>query len=348
MENLTKDVEKNNVKTSQQITIQEIQALYFDKDIIRESGVSLRRLDYSGHRNYYTITENNTLDSLYTSVTTFTKSVMPTSTYLLQWMKNKSEEEQSYILKSSSTYGTLMDILFNQLIISGELKDIEKQVWEFTMTEGLYTIDQTKWTEQLKKDCLSFAQFVRDYEVKPILVSCPLKSDRLGIAGTLDLLCEMNKKILTKTDIKKGVENERINCIIDYKAKIGDMSMKSDRNSFWDSECLQLELYERLVFDTFPDITIQGLCNFSPKNWRANPDYNLKSWYDTQTHNRIKGKFDKYHDIWKIDNADIERSFIVIDDLITLHGYESQFRTISLTDFINQNLQESEYDRANS
>ena len=344
---MNENLEKTETKNKYDL-IQEVETLYFDENVIRESGISLRRLDYNNHRNYFTVnSETNQLDKIYTSVTTFAKEVMPTNDGLLMWMKNKTAEEQAAILKSSSTYGTLMDILFNQLIISGEIKDIEKQVFKFTMSERLYNIDLDKWTEQLKKDCLSFAKFIKDYDVKPILVSCPLASDSLGIAGTLDLLCEMNDKILTKTDIKKGVENKRIKAIIDYKAKIGDMTLKSERNSFYDSECLQLQLYKKLYFDCMTEIdnnpfVIDSLFNFSPKNWRTNPDYNLKCWDETKVYERMCRKFDGYYNNWLIDNEGAERQITMIEDSISLTDFETQFKTVSITDFINQKLQQEE------
>lgn len=334
---------KENIKEKNKDVLQEVKTLYFDENVIIESGISLRRLDYNNRRNYFTVnSETNQLEKIYTSVTTFCKEVMPTNDGLLMWMKNKTAEEQSAILKSSAAYGTLMDILFNQLIISGEVKDIETQVFKFTMSEGLYSIDQKKWTEQLKRDCLSFAQFIKDYDVKPILVSCPLTSDSLGIAGTLDLLCEMNEKILTKTDIKKGVENKRIKAIIDYKAKIGDMTLKSDRNSFYDSECLQLQLYKMLTREVFDSISIDAVYNFSPKNWRTNPDYNLKHWNNSAVYSRMERKFKGYYDNWLIDNEGAERQITMIEDSISLTDFESQFKAVSITDFINQKLVQEE------
>ena len=122
---MNENLEKTETKNKYEL-IQEVETLYFDENVIRESGISLRRLDHNNHRNYFTVnSETNQLDKIYTSVTTFAKEVMPTNDGLLMWMKNKTAEEQAAILKSSSTYGTLMDILFNQLIISGEIKDID-------------------------------------------------------------------------------------------------------------------------------------------------------------------------------------------------------------------------------
>lgn len=335
-----------NLSKINDISIIDVKTLYFNPDAIQESGIKLHRLDHKSHRNYFTVTKENRLDKIYTSVTTFAKSVMPTSAGLIMWMKNKTPEEQEAILKSSSTYGTLMDILFNKMLISGKIDDIGKEVFQFTMKERLYNINLDQWIEQLKRDCLAFAQFVEDYEVKPILVSCPLKSDNIMIAGTLDLLCEMNDKIPTKTDIKKGVRPNRINAIIDYKAKIGDMTLKSDRNSFYDSECLQLQLYKKLYYDSFNDDRyIQGLYNFSPKNWRTSPDYNLKSWLNTKTANDMSAKFDSFLNIFKIDSMGEEKSITVIDDSISLDGFKEQFRSVLLTDFINKTLEEAENDK---
>jgi len=338
---MKQNLEKTDyINRNKVMDITDVQTLYFDESAIKESGISLRRLDFKGNRNYFTISEINEVDKIYTSVTTFTKNVLPTSPFLLNWMKDKTPEQQEFILKSSSTYGTLMDILFNKLLIDGKLEDISSQVYKFTMQEGLYTIDQNKWTEQLKKDCLSFAQFVKDYEVKPILVSCPVVSDSLKLAGTLDLLCEMNHKIPTKTDLKnKDFKLKRIIALIDYKAKIGDFTLKSDRNSFYESECLQLLTYDKLLGDTFK-MTADAFMNFSPKNWRTNIDYNLKDWTDTEVLSGMNAKFNNYHENFMLDNKSDKRNVMKIEDNISLSNFENEYKSYPINDFINLNLAE--------
>jgi hypothetical protein len=335
------NLEKTEVKNKNKVlTIQEVQTLYFDeKYLILESGINLRRLDYKGNRNYFTISEQNTLEQIYTSVTTFCKSVLPTSNYLIDWFKNKTKEEQELILKSSSAYGTLMDILFNKLLIEKKLEDISKQVHDFIMIEGLYSVDRDKWADLLKRDCMSFAQFVKDYQVRPILLSCPLKSDSLGIAGTLDLYCEMNEKIPTATEIKKGIEPKRITAIIDYKAKIGDFSLSGERNSFYESECLQLIIYKKLLREWF-DLHTDCLMNFSPKNWKTKFSYNLKDWTETETLSNMELKFENYHKNFLIDSGKDSRKITIIEDSISLENFESEIQTYSIEDFINKNLQE--------
>ena len=121
------------------------------------------------------------------------------------------------------------------------------------------------------------------------------------------------------------------------------MTLKSDRNSFYDSECLQLQLYKKLYVESFTEIyIIEGLYNFSPKNWRTNVGYNLKCWNDSEIYDRMQRKFPHYHANWLIDNEGAERQITMIEDSISLTDFETQFKTVSITDFINQKLQQEE------
>lgn len=334
--NVTKTPVKSNDKFQRQI--EEVKAL-FDSDALLDTGIHLRRMTYGGKRNYFSITEENRIDKIYTSVTTFVKEVLPVSFGLLDWMKNKSKEEQENILKSSATYGTLMDIFCNELLINGEVKNFEARIMEHTLREGLYYINTDQWTESLKKDVLAFAQFVQDYEVKPIMISAPLKSDSLGLAGTLDLYCEMNSRLPTKT-----IKPERIKAIIDYKAKIGDMSGKSDRNSFYESELMQLYIYALLLADNFPKnedgsggIEVDEFVNFSPKNWKTSPGYNLKIWSEDAFF-KVHSKFDHYLNIFRTDNADKSHNIMIFEDEIKLNDFNKSYESIPLVDFVNRTL----------
>lgn len=332
--NLTTSPVKDNPKNK---NIENVSSLYFDSDALIDTGIQLRRINHNGKRNYFTVTSENHIDRIYTSVTTFTKAVLPTNDYLLKWMKNKSEEEQANILKSSATYGTLMDIFCNELLINKEVKDFDKRIMQFTLREGLYYINYDLWAETLKKDVLAFAKWVTEYEVKPIMVSSPLKSDVLGLAGTMDLYCEMNNRLPTKT-----IKPHRIKAIVDYKAKIGDMSLKSDRNSFYESECMQLYIYGLLLLENYPDLVIDSFYNFSPKNWRTNPDYNLLKWDERAELSKVTQKFQNHLENYWIDNKDKENNVMVFEDEIKLADFEQSYESISLVEYVNRNLVKEE------
>lgn len=291
-----------------------------------ESGIKIRRYDASGLRRYYTLDQNGNVEKLYESVTSFIKQVTPTPVGLQMWMKEKSYDEQQYIMKTSACYGTAIDILFNQLIIEKKVSSIEKVIDEQINIEQLFTVPRERWYEQAKKDLLSFKQFCLDYEVTPIAVSTPVKSDEWGVAGTLDLLCTMYSRLPTKT-----IKPERVIAIVDYKSKIGIFDQESTRNNFYESEGLQLVLYKQLVEETF-GIQVECLYNFSPKNWKTKPSYNVKDWS-----NQIQKLGDKIvylRALYLIDNPELDKQVVMVDNEITLDNNDN-FKIVSLSQLIN-------------
>ena len=108
--------------------------------------------------------------------------------------------------------------------------------------------------EELKKDVLAFAQFIIDYNVKPLAIEICLYHPFDGYAGAIDLVCELdfNKK--------------RIRAIID---------LKSGRKGFYESHEVQLGAYLEMWKIHFPDSPVDKVFNWSPKAWRKAPTYNL-------------------------------------------------------------------------
>jgi len=331
---------------NEEILIDDCLPVYWDDKALQPVTFNLRRIDHKGKRKYATIAGNK-VDKLFTSVTSFSKAVLPIGEGLLKWTKDKTPEQINDILDRSSAYGTLMDILFNYLLRDRELHSVQEVVNQFAFDKGL-TIDANKWIYQLKRDILAFIQFIKDYEVKPLATSLALvldlQEEDLGyprLAGTLDLICEMNNKIATKTDIKKGDLPRRVIGLIDYKAKIGDMSGTTERNSFYDSECLQVILYAKMAkvhLQLEPEI----VADFSPKNWRTNPDYNLKIWNGTQVYERMNQKLEHYLRIYQIDNPSDEMEIQVINDCIGLDSDENMLK-MDRVELINETLDESQY-----
>lgn len=319
------------------LTLTECKELYWDDTALAVRPVQLHRLDSRGMRKYFTTTDENKVDKMYTSVTSFSTAVMPKGEGLLNWFKTKTPEQIEDILNQSSHYGTCYDILCNKLLAEKLIQDVPAEIRSYLMQNQLYHVNAEKWTYLMKRDLLAFVEFMLDYDVKPLATSVALTLPKHRLAGTIDLLCEMNDRILTKTEQKKGESPKRIKAVVDYKCKIGDFSGNSERASFYDSECLQLYIYAQMVSENL-GIPVEAVFNFSPKNWRKVPDYNLRHWNTSVVWERITKKFPAYCDIFNVDYPDEELEIQVINDAISIYQ-EENMRIGNRIDLLNEQLE---------
>ena len=250
------------------MTVEEMCAMFFDEAII-EPTYKVYQLNSKGHRYYYRYNEDGTPE-FYPSVTTILSQTLPQSPFLVKWIAEKGYEEAERYKSERAAYGTFMHAQFEELLIARayDLDSLKGRLRAYIEQHNLPD-DFVYYADDLKKDVLAFAQFVIDYDVRPLAVEIALVHPELGYAGCIDMPCNMR--------VKPG-SSDRVNAIVDFK---------SGRKGFFEEHEIQLHLYKMMWNANFPECEIERVYNFSPKDWRKKPTYNFKDQTDCKSAKKI-------------------------------------------------------------
>lgn len=245
------------------MTVEEIRAVYFNADALKEPAYRLFQLNSDGHRYYYRFNDAGEPE-FYPSVTTLLKQVMPTAPALLDWMIANGKDGSTEKRDLAAAYGTFMHGEFEKLIINRryDFDSVPAALLAYMERENLPEKVFAEWLPKVRKDVLAFAQFIKDWNVKPLAVEIGLYHPKFHYAGCLDLPCIM-------TDPKTG------------KSFVAIVDFKSGRKGFYEEHELQLHLYREMWNVHYPEMPVARVFNFSPKDWRTKPTYNLKDQTDS-------------------------------------------------------------------
>lgn len=245
------------------MTVEEIRAVYFNADALKEPAFRLFQLNSDGHRYYYRFNDAGEPE-FYPSVTTLLKQVMPTPPALLDWMIANGKDGSTEKRDLAAAYGTFMHGEFEKLIINRryDFDSVPAAMLAYMERENLPEKVFAEWLPKIRKDVLAFAQFIKDWNVKPLAVEIGLYHPQFHYAGCLDLPCVM-------TDPKTG------------KSFVAIVDFKSGRKGFYEEHELQLHLYRDMWNVHYPETPVTRVFNFSPKDWRKSPTYNLKDQTDS-------------------------------------------------------------------
>ena len=303
---------------AQGMTVEEMRSLFFDENALIEPPYKVYQLNSKGHRYYYRYEDEQPV--FYPSVTTILHETMPTSQFLMKWMCDKGYDEAERYKNERAYYGTFMHAQFEELLINRayDLDQLKAKLKDYIEVNRLPD-NFIYYADDLKKDVLSFAQFVMDYDVKPLAVEIALVHPELNYAGMIDCPCTMLSKI--------GGE-ERITAIVDFK---------SGRNGFYEDCELQLHLYKDMWNVNFPGNPIDKVFNFSPKDWRKKPTYNLKNQTDSPSAEKIPALLH----IAGIEEKKRNNMFTSVSGTIDLNGDLSEnIFSLTLSELIKNKTQE--------
>lgn len=330
--------QRTKIMNQNRLSFEECRAIYADPDTLLVQPKPLYRLNgHNAGRFYYAFDENNNPD-FYVSVTTLIKQAMPTSPYLIKWIAEMGHAEAEQYKFERANYGTFMHMQIQTLLINRtiDLDMMGDDLLSYMKENGVPVSLFDGWIDDMRKDILSFAQFMIDNNVRPIAIEMVLAHPD-GYAGALDLVCELEIEEkgffgeVLKSGPNKGQPKEtkmtrRVFAIVDFK---------SGRKGFFPEHEIQLELYRRLLRKNFPHLVNEHfhLLNWSPKDWRTAPSYNLTD----QTESKQIAKADHIIAIGKIENAQYDKRVVNIRGVLDLdRGVAGNIEQINLDTLVKR------------
>ena len=334
---LMNDTQEGVFKLAPGLTSEEMIAVFFNDDALVESPVQVYRLQGTKDRYYYTFNEDESVN-FFTSVTTMIKYTMPTSPFLIKWIAEMGYDESRNYAQERAYYGTFMHTEISELAIS-RIYDISKlrgKLKQYIEQHKLPS-DFINHEDELKKDLLSFAQFMIDYKVKPLAIEIVLTHPEDGYAGAIDMPCKMTIQVdgLDEKNVyKSGQRKDQPREIKVDKEITAIVDFKSGRKGFFEEHEVQLQAYKNMWDIHFTSTPIDKIYNWAPKNWRKSPTYSLKD----QTDSKSREKLQHLVEIARIENKRKNNSVVIVDGVIDLaKGIDSNISEILFDDLVKKN-----------
>lgn len=305
------------------MTIEEMNAMFFDANALREPPYKLYQLNGNGHRYYYRYDEQGE-PIFYPSVTTLLKQTMPTSPFLIEWMIKNGADGATEKRDLAASYGSFMHWQFEILLINRtfDFDTVGENLLAYMEANNLPEKFFADSITKIRKDVCAFAQFVKDWNVKPLAIEIALAHPVYNYAGMVDLPCML-------TDPKTG---ETFPAIVDFK---------SGRKGFWEEHEIQLHLYKMMWNENFPKLPITRVFNFSPKDWRGvKPTYNFKEQTDSPNASKIPALLE----LAAIEDGKKDNTFTIISGKLDLDNFKpsNNIVSLSLAELVKNNAAQDE------
>lgn len=301
----------------------------------------IRRFQQGNNRFYYTVSEEGEI-KLYASATTLIRDgYAEDSTPLEKWRNGLRAEGKNaeHELMYLGTRGTIMHFLLGECSQGKEipLTNLNGFITEFApelTTIPFYKEVLAKDTKWLNKSVLAFLQFMKDYNVRPLAIELILASDEYGVASPIDMPCimdieekgffgEVYKSGANKGEPKETKQKRTVVAVVDFKS-----------GNFYDKHYLQLQLYKRIMKENYPELEVEALYNWSPKDWSGSPTYNLREQSDGKLDALCETIFEQgriKHE-WKTPSVSLFTETISLD---SYNGSEA-FKKLPLQEYLKQ------------
>jgi|688.fasta_scaffold309190_2 hypothetical protein len=289
-------------------------------------------------------------------ITTLLSKVTPESPFLTEW-KLKYGQNWKEVLNLTADYGTIMHIGAAHILQNKTMPEEALFEQARAVIAKLQKFEKRTPSNMMEKNMISFAKFVKDYNVEPLLIEALLvyqTPDGEYYCLTEDILCSVSytkkwKELEQVGEYVKGEKKgqpkyENVEKSEDVK-EIWCVDMKSNYKNgstrdFFEEHKFQLIATKRAVFQNF-GIIADKVLDWAPLGWSSKEKmgaYVLKEW--------------------NIDDKDIEL-LDIYERLAHLHGYfrpsgkierfnmlaettEEMYQEYSYLEFVEKVMQEVE------
>jgi len=298
---------------------------------------SIYRLYKGDDRWYYLWNEEE--PEFYLGITTKLGRAMPDSPFITQWKIEQALQNgyanawKDYTI-NRSVYGTFMHSEFQELLVTREYNfDETGKRLEAFLKEKNYPREWMAFEDSIKSDILALAKWIIDCDVVPLAIEYPIVSRKWKFISPIDLIAEFNIEDsgyygeTYKSGAKKGQpkltkQTFRIRGIIDFK---------SGRKGFYTDHVYQLHAYREAWNENFHDDKIARIFNWSPKNWRTEPDYN----FTEQTDKVNEDKFAHYMQLGDLEFKDDDLTTVLVEGKLNLaDGYQNVVKNVSYKEIV--------------
>lgn len=260
----------------------DIKPFFFDEDAFRLQPYFVSRVAFGSGRAYYRWIKEGDEEvlHLYASLTTTIAQSLPTPPQLLDWYIDLGKEEAKRYSETAASYGSLLHDLIAKYSVSHKFNfsrsNIEKIISNWCSEQDFYQPEcNSKWPRALQEDMAAWIQFERDVELKVIAVELILTS-KLGFGTAIDIVGDawIEEKGFFGETLKTG---PNAGMPKETKRKVKKrilINMKSGRKGIYESHIIQLEFEKRIFEENFPEIKIDAVYNWAPKDWKNDsPSY---------------------------------------------------------------------------
>jgi len=341
-EEMMNDAPEGAYQLAPGLTSEEMLAVFFDEKALLEAPQKVYRLQGTNKRLYYTFDDKG-VPTFFTSVTTMIKFTMPTSPHLIKWIADMGYEESKVYAEERADYGTFMHIELGHLAITRRYDTTStKDRLKDYIEKNKLPSEFINHTDELKKDVMAFAQFMIDYKVQPLAVELVLTHPD-GYAGAVDMPCKMTIQVdgldhdnPYKSGPRKGEPRE----VKVDKEIVAIVDFKSGRKGFYEENEVQLEAYKQMWEHNFPEHPVDAIFNWSPKNWRTKPSYNLKN----QTESKSRAKLPMLVELARIESSTKSNTITIVDGTIDIEKgtLEDNILEMSLDELVMSKKNEAE------